>query len=187
MILCVSQVSAGGNVAFAKQVPIGNINVPLNVNFNANVHGRAEPLYFAIPGYTFATPVLGGQFNFSTAFAYGRIQSSVDATISASLGGPGFTIGRSLTETATGFGDILPMASLRWNFGVHNFMTYLTGNFTTGVYHTGSIAKIGIVHKSSDGADAYTDSDPKAGHEFSATLGFTYNFENTNTNYQNGI
>src|SRR5262245_33681744 len=54
-ILYYSQVSAGGNVAFAKQVPLGNINVPLNVNFNANVHGRAEPLYFALPGYTFAT------------------------------------------------------------------------------------------------------------------------------------
>src|SRR5262245_12285087 len=51
-ILYYSQVKAGGNVAFAKQVPLGNINVPLNVNFNANVHGRAEPLYFALPGYT---------------------------------------------------------------------------------------------------------------------------------------
>src|SRR5262245_24539357 len=49
-ILYYSQVKAGGNVAFAKQVPLGNINVPLNVNFNANVHGRAEPLYFALPG-----------------------------------------------------------------------------------------------------------------------------------------
>src|SRR6185437_16134816 len=97
-----SQVSAGGNVAFAKQVPLGNINVNFNGNLNANVHGRAEPLYLALPGYTFATPVLGGQFNFSTAFAYGRIESSVDATIMGNLGlgGPGFTIGRSLTETA---------------------------------------------------------------------------------------
>jgi hypothetical protein len=117
-------------------------------NFNANVHGRAEPLYLALPGYTFATPVLGGQFNLSAAFAYGRIESSVDATIMGNLGlgGPGFTVGRSLTETSSGFGDILPMASLRWNFGVHNFMTYLTGNLTTGVYHSQSIANVGIGH-----------------------------------------
>ena len=188
-VLYYSQVSAGGNVAFAKQVPLGNINVNFTRNFNANVHGRGEPLYLALPGYTFATPVLGGQFNLSAAFAYGRIESSVDATIMGNLGlgGPGFTVGRSLTETANGFGDILPMASLRWNFGVHNFMTYLTGNLTTGVYHSQSIANVGIGHNAIDAGGAYTYFDQKAGHEFSATLGFTYNFENEHTNYQNGV
>jgi hypothetical protein len=74
-VLYYSQVSAGGNVAFAKQVPLGNINVNFNGNLNANVHGSAEPLYLAVPGYTFATPVLGGQFNVSAAIPYGRIQS----------------------------------------------------------------------------------------------------------------
>ncbi|HYC18139.1 MAG TPA: transporter [Pseudolabrys sp.] len=184
-----NQVSAGGNVAFAKQVPVGNINVNFNGNLNANVHGSAEPLYLAIPGYTFATPVLGGQANISLGVPYGRIESSVDATIAGNLGlgGPGFTVGRSLTQTATGFGDLLPMASLRWNFGVNNFMTYLTGNLTTGVYHSSSIANLGIGHNAIDGGGAYTYFDPKTGREFSATLGFTYNFENTNTNYQNGI
>jgi hypothetical protein len=109
-------------------VPLGNINVNFNGNFDANVHGSAEPLYLAAPGYTFATPVLGGQANVLVAIPYGRIASSVDATIMGNLGlgGPGFTIGRSLTETVSGIGDLVPMASLRWNFGVHNFMTYLT-------------------------------------------------------------
>jgi hypothetical protein len=188
-VLYYSQVSAGGDVAFAKQVPLCNINVNFNGNLNANVHGRAEPLYLALPGYTFATPVLGGQFNISAAFAYGRIESTVDATIAGNLGlgGPGFTIGRSLTETSSGFGDILPMASLRWNFGVHNFMTYLTGNLTTGVYHSQSIANVGIGHNAIDAGGGYTYFDDKAGHEFSATLGFTYNFENTHTNYKNGV
>jgi hypothetical protein len=188
-VLYYSQVSAGGDVAFAKQVSRGNINVNFTGNLNANVHGRAEPLYLALPGYTFATPVLGGQFNISAAFAYGRIESSVDATIAGNLGlgGPGFTVGRSLTETSNGFGDILPMASLRWNFGVHNFMTYLTGNLTTGVYHQQSIANVGIGHNAIDAGGAYTYFDDKAGHEFSATLGFTYNFENEHTNYKNGV
>jgi hypothetical protein len=85
-ILYVSQVKAGGNVAFAKQVPLGNINVNFNGNLNANVHGSAEPLYLAAPGYTFATPVLGGQFNITVAIPYGRLQSSVDATITGNLG-----------------------------------------------------------------------------------------------------
>jgi hypothetical protein len=81
-----SQVSAGGNVAFAKQVAPGNITLNFTGNLNANVHGRAEPLYVALPGYTFATPVLGGQFNITVGIPYGRIESSVDATIMGNLG-----------------------------------------------------------------------------------------------------
>ena len=182
-----SKVSAGGDVAFAKQVNPGNITVNFNGSLNANVKGNAEPFYLAAPGYTFATPVLGGQANITLGIPYGRISSTVDAVLTGSFGGPGFSIGRSLTETATGFGDLLPMASLRWNFGVNNFMTYLTGNLTTGVYHSQSIANVGIGHNAIDAGGAYTYFDPKTGREFSATLGFTYNFENTNTNYQNGI
>jgi hypothetical protein len=187
-IVYYNQVSAGPDVAFARQVALGNITVNFNGNFNANLHASAEPLYMAIPGYTFATPVLGGQFSVFAAIPYGRIETSVDATATGSFGfGPGFTIGRSLAETVNGFGDILPMATLRWNSGVNNFMTYLTGNLTTGVYHSSSIANIGIGHNAIDGGFAYTYFDQKAGHEFSATLGFTYNFENEHTNYQNGI
>ena len=188
-LLYYSQVSAGGNVAFAKQVPLGNINVNFNGNFNANVHGSAEPLYLAAPGYTFATPVLGGQANVSLAIPYGRTEASVDATINGnlSLGGPGFTVGRSLTQAISGIGDLSPMASLRWNFGVNNFMTYLTGNLTTGRYDQTRIANLGLGHNAIDAGGAYTYFDEKTGREFSATLGFTYNFENEHTNYQNGV
>ena len=188
-ILYYSQVSAGGNVAFAKQVPLGNINVNFNGNLNANANGSAEPLYLAIPGYTFATPLLGGQAAVVLGIPYGRIQSSVSATITGNLGlgGPGFSIGRGLTEAVTGIGDLVPEALLRWNFGVNNFMTYITGNLTTGLYDPTRIANLGIGHNAIDAGGAYTYFDQKTGREFSATLGFTYNFENEHTQYQNGV
>ena len=188
-IVYYSQISAGGNVAFAKQVAAGNINVNFNGNLNANVHGSAEPLYLAIPGYTFATPVLGGQAAVILGIPYGRLQANVDATITGNLGlgGPGFTIGRSLTESVTGFGDLVPEALLRWNFGVNNFMTYITGNLTTGRYDPTRIANLGIGHNAIDAGGAYTYFNQKTGFEFSATLGFTYNFKNEHTQYQNGI
>jgi len=188
-IVYYSQISAGGNVAFAKQVAAGNINVNFNGNLNANVHGSAEPLYLAIPGYTFATPVLGGQAAVILGIPYGRLQASVDATIAGNLGlgGPGFTVGRSLTEAVTGFGDLVPEALLRWNFGVNNFMTYITGNLTTGRYDPTRIANLGIGHNAIDVGGAYTYLNQKTGFEFSATLGFTYNFKNEHTQYQNGV
>ncbi|MGB9396250.1 MAG: transporter, partial [Pseudolabrys sp.] len=76
---------------------------------------------------------------------------------------------------------------VRWNAGVHNFMTYITGNLTVGAYDSARIANLGIGHNAIDGGGGYTYFNPQTGHEFSATLGFTYNFENTHTQYQNGI
>src|SRR5215472_4609358 len=54
-VLYYSQLSGGGDVAFARQVNRGNITANFNGNLSATVKGNAEPLYLAIPGYTFAT------------------------------------------------------------------------------------------------------------------------------------
>src|SRR5262249_33141879 len=58
-IVYYNQVSAGGDVAFARQVPLGKITVNFNGNFNANLHATAEPFYLPIPRYTFSTPGFG--------------------------------------------------------------------------------------------------------------------------------
>jgi hypothetical protein len=42
-------------------------------------------------------------------------------------------------------------------------------------------------HWGIDSGGGYTYFDPKTGHEFSAVTGFTYNFINPSTQYQNGI
>ncbi len=181
-----TSVSAGGDVAFARQVNRGNITANFNANVAANLNARAD-LGMFIPSYTFATPVLGGQANVLLVVPYGRSQASVDATLTGSVGPFGFTRSGSLSESATGFGDLVPQFNVRWNQGVNNFLAYITGNLTTGVYSSTSIANLGIGHNAIDAGGAYTYFDPKTGHEFSAALGFTYNFENTHTQYQNGI
>ena len=93
----------------------------------------------------------------------------------------------SREDVITGFGDLAPMFNVRWNAGVHNFMTYITGNLTTGRYDPTRLANLGIGHNAIDAGGAYTYFNPQTRHEFSATLGFTYNFENVHTDYQNGI
>src|SRR5262245_58000504 len=80
-VLYYSNVKAGADVAFARQVNRGNINVNFNGNLTANIKGNAQPLYLALPGYTFATPVLGGQASVLLGIPYGRIRSTVDATL----------------------------------------------------------------------------------------------------------
>ena len=48
-------------------------------------------------------------------------------------------------------------------------------------------SNLGIGHNAIDGGGGYTYFNPQTGNEFSAVLGFTYNFENEHTQYQNGV
>src|SRR5216684_2040603 len=97
------------------------------------------------------------------------------------LGGP------PMTSAVTGIGDLEPQTSLRWNFGVHNFMVYATGDVPIGLYNPLSLANVGYGHGAIDGGGGYTYFNEKTGDEFSAVLGFTYNFTNPSTQYQNGV
>ena len=66
-------------------------------------------------------------------------------------------------------------------------MTYMTGDIPVGAYDSTRLSNIGIGHGALDGGGGYTYFNPQTGHEFSAVLGFTYNFENQSTQYQNGV
>lgn len=155
----------------------------LNGRIVAGLTGSANLGAFG-PTYIFATPVLGGQASLSLLGVGGRS----NAAISATLTGPrGNTISGSLSDSDAGFGDILPQGSLKWNLGVHNLMTYVTGDIPVGKYNATRLANLGLGHGAVDGGGGYTFFDPATGHEFSAASGFTYNFTNESLNYQNGI
>ena len=66
-------------------------------------------------------------------------------------------------------------------------MTYVTGNLTVGAYEQQRLINLGIGHNAIDAGAGYTYFNPQTGHELSAVLGFTYNFENEHTQYKNGI
>jgi hypothetical protein len=145
--------------------------------------GRGNLVAFG-PSYVFSEPFLGAQAAINVLAVGGRL----DASVSATLTGPGgVPISGSRSDTRTGFGDVLPMVSLKWNQGVHNYMTYLTGNIPVGAYDANRLANLGLGHGAIDWGVAYTYLNPQTGWEFSAATGFTYNFRNPDTDYQNGI
>jgi hypothetical protein len=183
-----TSVTAGADVAFARQVGPGRLNVNFTGNVKASLSADAD-LGLAIPQYVFATPVLGGQAAVALITSFGRNRVGVDAALTGNfgLGGPGFTVGGSRTDGVTGFGDLIPQASLRWNSGVHNWMTYVTGDIPVGAYDSTRLANIGLGHGAIDFGGGYTYFNPQTGHEFSGVLGFTYNMVNPDTQYQNGI
>ena len=97
----------------------------LNVNLNVDLSARAD-IGFIVPGYVFDTKVFGGQFAVAMLIGYGKQTTTLDGTLSASLGPLSATRQGSITESATGLADLIPLASLRWNSGVHNLMIYGT-------------------------------------------------------------
>ena len=180
------RVSAGADVAFARQVTRGNITANFSGNLNANLNANAD-VVMAIPSYVFATPVLGGQAAMALVVPMGRNNVSVDATLNAAIGPFGFSLSGGREDSVSGFGDPIPQFSLRWNAGVHNFMTYVTGNIPVGAYDSRRLANLGIGHGAVDAGGGYTYFNPQSGQEFTAVLGFTYNFLNQSTQYQNGV
>jgi hypothetical protein len=184
-------VSAGGNVALAKQIQIGNIPANVTATANANVNANLN-LGFMDATYVFATPVLGAQASASLLGVYGSNSTTLAGSTVGTLTGPGggvFPFSRfdDITSSIVGFGDLYPQFTLKWNAGVNNYMTYITGDIPVGMYQSTRLANLGIGHGAIDAGGGYTYFNPQTGHEFSGVLGFTYNFINTATQYQNGV
>src|ERR1700716_1808255 len=154
-----TSVKAGSDVAFARQVNGGRITTNFTGSVNINLRADVD-LGLAVPSYTFAQPFLGGQ---------------------------AFAVSGGRADEIDGFGDLGPQFNLRWNNGVHNYMTYVATNIPIGRYDATRLANLGIGHNAVDAGGGYTYFNPQTGREFSAVLGFTYNFENAHTQYQNGI
>ena len=181
-----TSVSGDGAVAAARQVTIGRLNPTVNVDLNARLSGRAD-LVLVNPSYVFATPVLGGQLAAGVTAIVGRNSASLDGTLTSMVGPLVVTRQGTIDSSVAGFGDLYPQVSLRWNHGVHNFMTYAMGDIPVGTYDPSRLANLGIGHGAIDGGFGYTYFNPQTGHEFSAVTGLTYNFRNPDTDYQNGI
>jgi hypothetical protein len=185
-----TSVSAGADVTRAREITIGRIPINLNANLSATLDARAD-LGWALPIYTLATPVLGGQASIGAIVSYGRVSTSLAGTLSGTLATPFGTLpfarSDSISDSVWGFGDVLPIATLRWNAGVHNYMTYITGDIPVGAYDSARLSNVGIGHGTIDAGGGYTYFNPQTGHELSGVLGFTYNFENQSTQYQNGV
>src|SRR5262245_28067153 len=185
-----TSVSAGANVAAAREFDTGRISANLTANVNASLNAKAD-LGLVMPTYTFATPVFGGQLTVGAIGIYGGVDTSLAGSVTGALATPLGTLPFSrfdtISDSVDGFGDVLPIATLRWNAGVHNYMTYITGDIPVGAYDSTRLSNVGIGHGAIDAGGGYTYLNPQTGHEFSGVLGFTYNFTNQSTQYQNGV
>jgi hypothetical protein len=138
--------------------------------------------YFSVtPNYAFDTAVLGGQLEVGVTVLVGNYSSAMSGMPS------GAAFSGTASDSMTSFGDLFPLAALKWARGDHNFMIYTAANVPVGNYDVNRQASVGLGYWTIDGGGGYTYYDQGTGHELSAVLGFTYNFMNPYTAYQSGI
>ena len=114
---------------------------------------------------------------------FGRSSANLDGTLTTVVGPIIANRMGSISDSLTSVGDLYPQATLKWNAGVHNFMTYLTGDIPVGAYSSTRLSNLGIDHGAVDAGGGYTFFNPQAGLEFSTVAGFTYNFKNNDAQY----
>jgi hypothetical protein len=181
-----SSVSAGGAVSASRTIGFPNRSANLNINLRADLDGKADLGVFS-PTYVFETPVLGGQFAVTVLGIYGRQEATIDAKLNGNLGPIGFAAERSVNQSMWGFGDVFVQPTLRWNQGVHNYMVYAMTSAPVGAYDSSRLVNLGLGHTAIDAGGGYTYFNPETGNEFSFVTGLTYNFENPDLDYKNGI
>lgn len=173
-----------GTVYYHPSVSTGaDVQFPRGGQVDVGVAGRGDLFAFG-PTYIFEEPFWGAQAALGVLAIAGRNSASADATLT---GPNGNTITGHRTDSVTAFGDLFPQASLKWNRGTSNFMTFAMGNIPVGAYDPDRLANLGLGHAAVDAGVGYTYLNPATGREFSIVGGLTYNFENPDTDYQNGI
>jgi len=149
----------------------------------AGIDATAD-LLFLFPTYTFKEPLLGGQAAFGVGWAAGHMRASAEVNVTGPLGN---AVSAKRTDTLTGGSDLYGLGTLKWNDGNNNYLAYTMFGAPTGAYQLGRLANASTNHWSIDAGGGYTYFDPKKGHEFSIVGGLTFNGENNDTHYQNGV
>ena len=157
-----------------------------NVSLNANLNAQAD-LLLLVPTYTFATPLLGGQFAVSMMSVFGRNSVGVDGTLTLAAGSIIENRMGSIANSLTAFGDLYPTATLKWHDGTNNWMTYMTGDIPVGAYDPNRLAKLGSVTAPSMAAAVTPISIQRQATNSPGVAGFTLQLKNQDTQYQNGI
>ena len=178
-----TSVSAGADVARAREFSLGRVpaNVTLNTNLNLNVNSTRQcwlcgPV-LCIRDASARRPGLrcpSWESMASSAPAW-RGPCPAWPRRRRSAAAP-FRIVRHHQRHNMGlWGSVSASSHCSWNAGVHNYMTYVMADIPVGAYQSTRLSNIGIGHGAIDVGGGYTYFNPQTGHEFSGVLGFTYN------------
>jgi hypothetical protein len=169
-----------------------NLQGELLVEAKADVTGR---VYYNLPSVLWVAPgkVLGGNVGFGAIVPFGSkdVDLDLDAVATLTLGPPinqTFQRGQHFSESdsSTEFGDPVLNALIGWHEGNWHWNVGMLVNVPIGPWSNTSSSNLSFNHWGVDTTAAVTWLDPNTGLEISAAPGFTFNWENPDTNYRTG-
>jgi hypothetical protein len=173
---------------------IGLENISGTLTLDADIKVEAQ-VYYNLPSILWVAPgkVLGGNVGFGAIVPVGwkDVGVDIDALATLTLGPPinqtfqqGARFNR--TDSSTEFGDPVLNALIGWHQGNWHWNVGILVNVPIGPWSNSSISNLSFNHWGLDTTAAVTYLDPKTGFEISVAPGFTFNWENPDTNYQTG-
>jgi hypothetical protein len=163
----------------------------LTLQADVKVDGDAQ---VALPTILWVAPgkVLGGNVGFGAIVPFGRKAIDVDIDALATLSLP--RLNRTLQvdrqfnfdESTTDLGDPLANTIIGWHEGNWHWNIGTLVNIPIGPWSEQSDTNIAFHHWGLDTTAAVTWLDPKIGWELSSAAGFTFNWENPDTDYKTG-
>ena len=164
----------------------------LALEADIKVDGNA---YINLPSALWVAPakILGGNIGFGAIVPVGRKDVGVGLDVLATLTLPPpidttLQAGRhfDFDDSSTKFGDPVLNALIGWHEGNWHWNIGALVNVPIGAWSNDSISNIAFNHWGLDTTAAVTWLDPKIGFEVSSASGFTFNWENPDTDYKTG-
>jgi len=121
--------------------------------------------------------VFGGTMGLSLTIPVARVDYA------ATLAGP---LGGSRSVEGWGIGDVVSRFQLGWQDGGFSHLIYMQAVAPTGHWERGFSPITGYYRPGVDAGWAFTWTDSTKKLQLNGTAGFTFNVENTATNYQSG-
>ena len=169
-----------------------NIAGELVLETKSKVEGK---VYYNLPSFLWVAPgkVLGGNVGFGAVIPIGTKEVNFDLVTleTLKLGPPinrTFQRGQSFSEddSSTDFGDPVLNALIGWHEGNWHWNLSALVNVPIGPWSNSSSSNISFNHWGLDTTAAITWLDPNIGFEISVAPGFTFNWENPDTDYKTG-
>jgi len=179
---------AGGQAA--KGITLRRTGAVLGLEADISIEADA---YINAPIALWIAPqkVLGGNVGFGVMVpvGYKKVDIGIDTFLDVTFP-DGTVLERDrrfdIGEDSTKFGDPLLNALIGWHEGNWHWTVGALLNVPVGEWDTDSITNLSFNHWGLDTTAAVTWLDPAKGHEISVAAGFTFNWENPDTDYKTG-
>lgn len=162
----------------------------LTLDVDIKVDGDA---YINAPIATWIAPekVLGGNIGFGIMVPWGYKKVDAQIDVLAELILPDGTVLQAgdrfnFKDSTTNLGDPVLNALIGWHEGNWHWNFSALLNVPIGPWDRDSVTNISFHHWGLDTSGAFTYLDAAKGHEVSMNVGFTFNWENPNTDYKTG-